>query len=500
MTDPHPLLHTPLCDILGCEWPVLQAGMGGVARSGLVGAVTAAGGYGFLGMVREAPALIRAEIQRVRALTDRPFGVNIIPAATEPRLLAAQVDTCIDEAVASVCLFWDVHAEVIRRFTDAGITVCCQVGDVDDARAAADAGAAVIIGQGREAGGHVRGDRGLITLIPALARSVPVPVVASGGIADGHGLLAARALGAQGVHVGTAFLATTESFAHEEHKAAIVAADRDTTIHTDRFPVNWPPNAPVRVLPNSVTRGERGLPSESRIQIGEDAGKPIWLFSTDSPLRTTSGDLEAMPHYAGQAVAVISNCVGAGERLSQIVREAVQLLAQWQDAARAPAIADQPDAPASPPCAAAEVDPAYMGLATSDEIVAGLRELHVGSVRAAYDAAVLLSKTIEPERRRVIEQLHRVETLTRGLLAAAARALGVLPETIRCRDRGKGRPPATAAGLVHGQRDTLTRLQALLARVDNPTVWALLEFAETERVTAVTNAERHLSERSDHDP
>src|SRR5690606_9593435 len=123
----HATLHTSACDLLGCRLPLALAGMGGVARSELVAAVAAAGGFGFLGMVREPVRLIEAEIGRVRAAGHERFGVNLIPAATEATLLAAQIDCCIALAVPVVCLFWDLDPAVVRRLRDAGITVVYQV-------------------------------------------------------------------------------------------------------------------------------------------------------------------------------------------------------------------------------------------------------------------------------------------------------------------------------------------------------------------------------------
>ena len=111
-------LKTPLCELLGCDVPVVLAGMGGVARSELVAAVTTAGGFGFLGMVREPPELIRSEIARVRAATTRDFGVNLIPAATPSDLLEAELDAVIAERVAAVTLFWDLRPDIVRRLRD----------------------------------------------------------------------------------------------------------------------------------------------------------------------------------------------------------------------------------------------------------------------------------------------------------------------------------------------------------------------------------------------
>lgn len=140
-------LHTPVCDLLCCDYPVVLAGMGGVARSELVAAVSEAGGFGFLGMVREAPDLIAAEIAAVRARTERPFGVNLIPAATQPDLLGAEVQACVDNAVHAVTLFWDLSTETIKRLRGEGVLVACQVGSLDEARSAEDAGADILIAQ-----------------------------------------------------------------------------------------------------------------------------------------------------------------------------------------------------------------------------------------------------------------------------------------------------------------------------------------------------------------
>src|SRR3546814_6778230 len=159
MTAASPL-STPLCGLLDCAYPILQAGMGGVARAELVTAVAEAGGYGFLGMVREAPELIAAEIDAVRAATDRPFGVNLIPAATDPDLLAAELAVCFAKAVHSLCFFWDVDAAAIARATGAGCRVVYQVGAVADAPAAETAGADTGTAQGVEPRRRREGKRG----------------------------------------------------------------------------------------------------------------------------------------------------------------------------------------------------------------------------------------------------------------------------------------------------------------------------------------------------
>lgn len=320
-------LHTPICDLLGCDYPVMLAGMGGPSRSELVAAVTEAGGFGFLGMVRETPRRIQTEIERVRARTPRNFGVNIIPAATPPDVLEAELQTILALKPFAVALFWDVARDVIGRLRDAGIFVLHQVGSAEEAREAQDAGAQALIAQGIEAGGHVRATKPLLETLDAVLAVASVPVLASGGLANGKDVAAVLKRGAQGAVLGTAFLATDESFAHDFHKQRIVDAREGQTVHTQAFHINWPEGAYVRVLENSVTRGEHGDPFvQERVVIGQEKSRPIHLFSTDSPLRNMTGEYEAMALYAGEGSARIADIVPAAERLRRIVREAEDAL------------------------------------------------------------------------------------------------------------------------------------------------------------------------------
>lgn len=327
-------LHTPVCTLLGCDVPIVLAGMGGVARSDLVAAVAQAGGYGILGMVRESPDLIAQEIDAVRAQTDRPFAVNLIPAATDPVLLDAELGACFDRAVPAMCFFWDVVPSAVARAKAAGCLVLHQVGSLEAALAAEAAGVDVLIVQGVEAGGHVHGTASALVLVEQVVRAVRVPVIASGGFATGASLIAALALGAQGIHCGTAFLATRESFAHDDHKARVLKARAEDTVYTDAYALNWPPNSPVRVIRNSVIDAlganlmghhPDDLPREV---IGADAGRALMKFSTDSPLRTTTGNLEAMAAFAGQSAGLIDTLPSAAGRIAEIVSQAHAALAR----------------------------------------------------------------------------------------------------------------------------------------------------------------------------
>ncbi|MGH6865426.1 MAG: NAD(P)H-dependent flavin oxidoreductase [Methyloceanibacter sp.] len=325
-------LKTQVCGLLGCDYPVILAGMGGVARSELALAVTRAGGFGFLGMVRESPELIRSEVETMRRGISKPFGVNIIPAATAPDLLEAQVKTCIELQVPVIALFWNLRPDLVQRFRDAGIVVVCQVGSKEEGRAAEDAGAQVLIAQGVEAGGHVRGTTPLHTLLSELVPASSLPVLAAGGMVDGRDLVESLRRGAQGIVIGTAFIAAPESFAHDYHRRRTVEASTEDTILTDIFHINWPIRAPVRVLKNSATRGDRGDPFGPPRIIGDEAGRSIYLFSTDSPSSLMTGDFEAMALYAGEGVDRITRIMPAGERVATIVLEAACMLESGAEA------------------------------------------------------------------------------------------------------------------------------------------------------------------------
>ena len=319
------VLHQPICDILVCDNPVLQAGMGGVARAELAAAVSDAGGLGCLGMVREPCDLIRREIAEVRHRTDRAFGLNLIPAVTDPDLFAEQMKTCKDEGIEILVFFWDVMPEAVARANELGMQVIYQVGSVSQARAAEAAGAVAIIAQDVDTARHC--------------------ILACSGAAGGsrnrfachrfgwfrnrtQSLVAALALGAQGIHCGTAFLAATESFAHDLHKQRVVQAASDETVHTDAFVINWPKGAAVRVLRSAVTDslGDRLFGHDPdtipRHRIADEDGKPIYRWSTDSPLRSMQGDLDQLALFAGQCAGSIHSIRPAKEILQSILHEA----------------------------------------------------------------------------------------------------------------------------------------------------------------------------------
>ncbi|MGE0797527.1 MAG: DUF6306 domain-containing protein [Lautropia sp.] len=457
-------LHTPLCDLLGAHHPLILAGMGGVSRSELVAAVTRAGGFGFLGMVREPLELIREEVERVRARTDRPFGVNLIPAATHPTLLGRQVDLCIALQVPVVGLFWDVSEAVIGKLRAAGIVVIHQVGSVVDALHAQEAGASALIVQGIEAGGHVRGRQPLAELLPEVLAIASIPVAAAGGLATGTDLARVLAQGAQAAVLGTALIATDESFAHVYHKQRLVQSSADDTELTETFHINWPPHASVRVLKNSTTRGERGDPfAAARQVIGDEQGRPIYLFSTDSPLRSMTGDYEAMALYAGLGVGAIRTVEPAARRVERIVAEAAALR-------RAEAPADFEVA--SPVCYAADV--AAESQHERQALIAALDELLEAERAGARVTLRTAAETQEAALRAVIDTVHHDEVRWCAMLARHIRNLNGAPSA----RTGAFYDKAMAVGdvrerlafLNRGQGWVVRRLRELIPRIDDAAV------------------------------
>ena len=184
---------------------------------------------------------MRQQIREIHTLTSRPFGVNLVLDFPQEERLAV----CLEERVPIISFFWRDPSHLVPRAKEGGAIVMHTVGSAADARRAVDAGVDVIVAQGWEAGGHVRGSVATMPLVPAVVDAVsPVPVVAAGGIADGRGLAAALALGAAGAWIGTRFLASNEAAIHPRYRERILQANEADTIYLDNlFDIRWP-NAP----------------------------------------------------------------------------------------------------------------------------------------------------------------------------------------------------------------------------------------------------------------
>jgi nitronate monooxygenase len=323
------MIITRVTTALGLRHPIVQAGTGGVGCADLAAAVANAGGLGMLGMIRRPPLFIREQIRRTRVLTREPFGVNLVPPASPPEGIDAQLEVCLAEQVPVVSLFWCDAAPYVGRCHAVGVKVMLQVGSVDEARRAVDAGVDMIVAQAFEAGGHVRGHVGLVALVPAICEAVPsVPVLAAGGIADGSGLAAALALGADGVWVGTRFVASEESEAHEDYKKRLVTARETDTVYTEAFHVGWPPHSPHRVLRNALTDGVQPPANiVARVKAG-DRVTEIAPFATSAPTIHTEGQTALMANYAGQGVGLIRDVLPAREIVERMATEAEAIIAQ----------------------------------------------------------------------------------------------------------------------------------------------------------------------------
>ena len=226
------VIRTPFTDLLGIEHPVVCAGMGGGATNGeLAGAVSDAGGLGVIGASFVPPENLEKMVERAREITTKPFGINLLLFATEERL-----DEVLRAEPAVLSTAWprddqDLGA-IFAKAHHRGIRVMHMVATVADAVRAAEAGADVIVAQGNEGGGHV-GEIGTTVIVRQVVKAVaPVPVLAAGGLADGAGLAAALAFGADGVLLGTRFLATEEAPVEAAYKGAVVASGGDDTIVT----------------------------------------------------------------------------------------------------------------------------------------------------------------------------------------------------------------------------------------------------------------------------
>jgi nitronate monooxygenase len=355
--------RTELCDLLGIEYPIVQSGMGNVAGPDLVAAVSEAGGLGILAGLRVLPDDLRARLREVRTLTTRPFGLNlwlhrdvlapVDPASVSetavravqstlntfrerlglaptfarpeglPDLFEAAFEVMLEErpAVFSTGIGTPT-LEMVRRCHERGIKVIAMVATVQDAREMAAVGVDAIVAQGGEAGGHrstgvklaspEAASVGTMALVPQIVDAVGVPVVAAGAIADGRGLLAALALGASGILLGTRFVATREATVPEFWKKSLLESEGDATTVTDVFTGLY-----CRTLRNTFVReyeasGAPVLPGLLQRHAAQD------IYAQAASQR----DPEHFPLLAGQSVGLIHDLPGAAEVVATIVREA----------------------------------------------------------------------------------------------------------------------------------------------------------------------------------
>jgi nitronate monooxygenase len=317
-------------ELLGLRVPVVQAPIGSPCSVELAAAVSGAGALGMLPGSWDRVPLLRAKIDQVRRLTTETFGVNLVLQWPQHHRLVA----CLDAGVRVISTFWGDPAAVSKTVHSAGAIHLHTVGAVDEAHRAADAGVDVIVAQGWEAGGHVRGDVGSVALVPAVVDAVsPVPVIAAGGIADGRGLAAALVLGAQAGWVGSAFLLAQEAATEPGYQHRLLAAHSGDTTYGIVFDGGWP-DAPHRVLRNSTVRAweaagrpRRGSrPAEDEVVGHTPEGNPVRRYDDVAPYRGIQGETEAMALYTGQGVGLLRKVQPAASIIDDLVTGAAAAL------------------------------------------------------------------------------------------------------------------------------------------------------------------------------
>ncbi|MFP6629732.1 MAG: nitronate monooxygenase [Myxococcota bacterium] len=324
----HPALQTPVCEILGIEYPIIQAGMGFIARSELAAAVSQAGGLGMIGSASLSPDELRAEIRKVREQTDRPFGVDVLfatsrnPAADVvtgqlAHSVQAHIDVVFEEKVPVLASGLGDPGPVVGQAHDLGMTVIALVGNTKNARRVEASGVDIVVAQGYDGGGHT-GRVGTLSLLPAVLDAVDVPVMAAGGIGDGRGIAGVLAMGGVGVWMGTRFVASEEAHGHEKYKQRITEIDDEGTIRTRCFS-----GKPCRMIQNQTTQAWEDPDLQARIQPFPKQFGVIAEWLGEDPYTTGrfEGKVETGALAAGQSAGIIREVLPSREIVQALIRE-----------------------------------------------------------------------------------------------------------------------------------------------------------------------------------
>jgi nitronate monooxygenase len=318
------MLSTRFTELVGCQAPLQQAGMGGIAMPELAAAVARAGGLGMVAGVEIPADLLAGMLDELDADTRSKIGVNfLMPFLDEEAVKAAASRVRVVEF-----FYGDPEKLLVDLVHQGGALAFWQVGSLAEAKAAVDAGCDAIIAQGTEAGGHVRGQVGLHTLLAEVLDAVEVPVIAAGGIGTPRAMAAALAAGADAVRAGTVFVAAEETDAHPEYVDALAKARAQDTVLTEAFEAGWP-NAPHRVLRSSIEAAERHQgDTVAETRFGE-AVIPVARFAPDPPSRATTGNIQAMALYAGESVDAVRGLRPAAAIVRELADGAEALLRRW---------------------------------------------------------------------------------------------------------------------------------------------------------------------------
>ncbi|MDO4785633.1 MAG: enoyl-[acyl-carrier-protein] reductase FabK [Fretibacterium sp.] len=310
------IVNNRVCKLLGTEYPLLQGGMAWVANAPLAAAVSNAGGIGIIAAAATPPDILDKEILKAKSLTDRPFGLNIMlmsPTAPDALELAARHRLPIVTTGAGS------PGKVLERLKPLGTIVIPVVASVSQARRVEKQGADAVVAEGMEAGGHI-GELTTMVLVPQIAEAVKIPVVAAGGIADGRGVAAAFALGAEGVQLGTRFICCTECTVHPNFKQAVLdARDRSTAVTGQRT------GHPVRCLSNKLTAEFDKL--DARLAPLEEIEA---LGTGRLRAAVVDGDVDWGSLMSGQSAAMVNDILPARQILERLFGEAREVLRKIQ--------------------------------------------------------------------------------------------------------------------------------------------------------------------------
>jgi nitronate monooxygenase len=315
------MLHTRFTERVGSELPIQQAGMGGVAGPNLAVAVTAAGGLGTVALHMMPAPMVAETLDAMSERTSAPLAFNILVPFVDRDAVAVASSRC-----RLVEFFYDdPDPDLVRIVHEGGALAAWQIGSRSEAEAACDAECDIVIAQGVEAGGHVRGRVGLLTLLSEVLDAVDLPVVAAGGIGSARAAAAALAAGADAVRVGTRFVAAQEADTHPDYADALVRARAEDTVLTTAFAVMWP-DAPHRVLQSCVDRAQSlDVDTVGEVEIGGTT-VPVPRLSVLAPTGATTGSVDAMALYAGESVTDVTGVVPARDIVLEIAIGAEELL------------------------------------------------------------------------------------------------------------------------------------------------------------------------------
>jgi enoyl-[acyl-carrier protein] reductase II len=311
------MLKTEICDLFGIKYPIVQGGMAHVATAELAAAVSNAGGLGIVGGGAPEPDWMREQIHRTRQLTDQPFGANVVLIAPKAKEL---IEVILDERVTVVTTGAGNPGPFIPQFKEAGIKVMPVVASVALARRLARYGVDAFIAEGMESGGET-GQLTTMALVPQVVDAVELPVIAAGGFADGRGMVAALALGAKGIQMGTRFVCSEECIAHPDFKKMIVdATDRATVLSGQST------GYPLRCLENKFAREfmdkeASGMPIEELFQLGVGKMRAGMI----------DGDIEGGTLLAGQIAGLIKEIKPVKAIIEDIIAGAEAVIAQLKN-------------------------------------------------------------------------------------------------------------------------------------------------------------------------